>query len=148
MNVILLQDVSDLGLKGSVANVSPGYARNYLIPKGLAEVGSPGKLAEFQRREEERKSRDARVSAQAEDIAGVRNRTVLTIEAKAGEGDRLFGSVTPADIAAAIWEARKIRVDKKHVHLPEPIKSVGSHIVEVEIADGFVASVKTIVVPE
>lgn len=148
MNVILLHDVPDLGAKGSVANVSAGYARNYLIPKGLAEVGSPGKLAEFRRREEERKSRDARMAAQAEDVTTTLNRTVLTIEAKAGEGDRLFGSVTAADVAAAIWDARRIRVEKKHVHLHEPIKSVGSHMVEVEVADGFVATVKTIVVPE
>ena len=131
MNVILLQDVPDVGPKGSVANVSPGYARNYLIPKGLAEVGSPGKLTEFQRREEERKSRDSRLSAQAEDITATLNRTVLTIEAKAGEGERLFGSVTSADVAAAIWDARRIRVEKKHVHLPEPIKSVGTYMVEV-----------------
>ena len=148
MNVILLQDVPSLGNKGSVANVSAGYARNYLIPKGLAEVGSPGKLAEFQRREEERKSRDARMSAQAEDVTATLNRTVLTIEARAGEGDRLFGSVTAADVAAAIWDARRIRVDKKHVHLLEPIKSVGSHMVEVEVAEGFVATIKTIIVPE
>ena len=148
MNVILLQDVPDLGTKGSVANVSAGYARNYLIPKGLAEVGSPGKLAEFQRREEERKSRDSRMSAEAEDITATLNRTVLTIAAKAGEGERLFGSITSADVAAAIWEARRLRIDKKHIHLPEPIKSLGSHMVEVEVADGFVASVKTIVVPE
>ena len=148
MNVILLQEVPGLGAKGSVANVSPGYARNFLIPKGLAEVGSPGKLAEFQRREEERKSRDSRMAAQAEEVTATLNRTVLTIEAKAGEGDRLFGSVTAADVASAIWDARRIRVEKKHVHLLEPIKSVGSHMVEVEVAEGFVATVKTIVVPE
>ena len=148
MNVILLQEVPGLGTKGSIANVSPGYARNYLIPKGLAEIGSPGKLAEFQRREEERKARDARLAAQAEQITTTLNRTVLTIEAKAGEGDRLFGSVTAADVAAAIWNARRVRVEKKHVHLPEPIKQVGSYLVEVEVAEGFVASVKTIVVPE
>jgi large subunit ribosomal protein L9 len=148
VEVILLQDVPSLGIKGSLANVSPGYARNYLIPKGLAEVGSPGKLAEFRRREEERKSRDARLAHQAEDITSMLNRTVLTVEARAGEGDRLFGSVTSADIAAALWDARKVRVDKKHVRLDEPIKSLGSYIVEVQVAEGFAASVKLIVVPE
>lgn len=148
MEVILLQDVPSLGLKGSLANVSNGYARNFLIPKGLAEVGTPGKVAEFRRREEERKSRDARLSAQAEEIAATLNRTVLTLTARAGEGERLFGSITAADVAAAIWDARRVRVDKKHVHLVEPIKTLGSHMVEVEVAEGFVASVKTIVVPE
>jgi large subunit ribosomal protein L9 len=148
VEVILLQDVPNLGAKGSLANVSPGYARNYLIPKGLAEVGSPGKLAEFRRREEERKARDARLAHQAEDVTGMLNRTVLTVEARAGEGDRLFGSVTSADIAAALWDARKVRVDKKQVHLEEPIKTLGSHLVEVHVAEGFTASVKVIVVPE
>ena len=148
MEVILLQDVPNLGVKGSLANVSPGYARNYLIPKGLAEVGSPGRLAEFRRREEERKARDARQAHQAEDITSMLNRTVLTVGARAGEGDRLFGSVTTADIAAALWDARKVRVDKKQVRLEEPIKSLGSHMVEVHVAEGFTASVKVIVVPE
>jgi large subunit ribosomal protein L9 len=148
VEVILLQDVPSLGAKGSLANVSPGYARNYLIPKGLAEIGSPGKLAEFRRREEERKARDARLAHQAEDITSMLNRTVLTVEARAGEGDRLFGSVTTADIVAALWDARKVRIDKKQVRLEEPIKSLGSHMVEVHIAEGFTASVKVIVVPE
>ena len=147
MEVILLQDVPNLGTKGSLANVSAGYARNYLLPKGLAEVGSPGKLAEFRRREEERKARDSRLAHQAEDITAMLNRTVLTVEARAGEGERLFGSVTNADIAAAIWDARRVRVDKKHVRLEEPIKTLGSHIVEVHVAEGFAASVKVIVVP-
>lgn len=148
MNVILLHDVPSLGAKGSLVAVSDGYARNYLIPKGLAEVGTPGKLAEFRRREEERKSRDARLAAQAEEVAAMLNRTVITIPARAGEGDRLFGSVTAADVADAIWDARKVRIEKKHVHLEEPIKALGTHMVEVRVAEGFEASVKTIVVPE
>lgn len=148
MNVILLHDVPSLGDKGSLVAVSDGYARNYLIPKGLAEVGTPGKLAEFRRREEERKSRDARLAAQAEEVAAMLNRTVITIPARAGEGDRLFGSVTAADVADAIWDARKVRIEKKHVHLEEPIKALGTHMVEVRVAEGFEASVKTIVVPE
>jgi large subunit ribosomal protein L9 len=148
VNVILLHDVPSLGAKGSLVAVSDGYARNYLIPKGLAEVGTPGKLAEFRRREEERKSRDARLAAQAEEVAAMLNRTVITIPARAGEGDRLFGSVTAADVADAIWDARKVRIEKKHVHLEEPIKALGTHMVEVRVAEGFEASVKTIVVPE
>jgi large subunit ribosomal protein L9 len=111
-------------------------------------VGTPGKLAEFRRREEERKSRDARLAAQAEEVAAMLNRTVITIPARAGEGDRLFGSVTAADVADAIWDARKVRIEKKHVHLEEPIKALGTHMVEVRVAEGFEASVKTIVVPE
>jgi len=91
MEVILLQDVESLGGKGSLVSVARGYARNYLIPRRLAEVATPGRVVEFQRREEERKSREARLAAQAEEHTETLNKTVLTITAKAGEGDRLFG---------------------------------------------------------
>lgn len=148
MEVILLQDVPHLGEKGQLANVSKGYARNYLLPRGLAEVATPGRIVEFRRRDEERKAREARIAAQAEQITATLNRTVLTIPAKAGEGDRLFGSVTTADIAAAIAEARGYSIDKRKVLLDEPIKELGTFMVDVEVADGFVASVKVMVVPE
>jgi len=147
MEVILLQDVEHLGEKGQLVNVARGYARNYLLPRKLAEVATPGKVAEFRRREEERRAREARLAAQAEEYTATLNRTVLTITAKAGEGDRLFGSVTAADIAAAIKEARGIDIDKRKVLLEEPIKELGTYLVDVEVADGFVASVKTIVAP-
>lgn len=148
MEIILLADVPGLGTKGSLVNVSTGYARNFLIPKKLAELGSPGKLAEFRRREEERKSRESRLAVQAEDFTNTLNRTVLTLEAKAGEGEKLFGSVTSQDIASAVWDARKVRIEKKNVLLEEPIKMLGTFMVDVEVADGFVATVKVIVVPE
>jgi large subunit ribosomal protein L9 len=148
MEVILLQDVENLGEKGHLATVSKGYARNYLLPRKLAEVATPGKVSEFQRREEERKSREARMAVQAEEITATLNRTVITLAARAGEGDRLFGSVTTADIADAIKDARGYSIDKRKVLLDEPIKELGTFMVDVEVADGFVASVKTIVVPE
>ena len=148
MEVILLQDVENLGEKGSLANVARGYARNFLIPRKLAEPATPGKIAEFRRREEERKSRDARLSVQAEEYTATLNKTVLTLSAKAGEGDRLFGSITGADIAAAIKDARGFTIDKRKVLLEEPIKELGTYMVDVEVAEGFVASVKTIVTPE
>lgn len=148
MEVILLQDVENLGDKGHLATVSKGYARNYLLPRGLAEVATPGIITEFRRREEERKSREARLAVQAEEITATLNRTVLTLGARAGEGERLFGSVTAADIADAIKDARGYTIDKRKVLLDEPIKELGTFIVDVEVAEGFVASVKTIVVPE
>jgi large subunit ribosomal protein L9 len=148
VEVILLKDVENLGEKGHLANVARGYARNYLIPRKLAEPATPGKVAEFQRREEERKSREARMAVQAEEFTETLNKTVLTLTAKAGEGDRLFGSITTADIADAIKEARGFTIDKRKVLLDEPIKELGTFMVDVELADGFVASVKTIVVPE
>jgi large subunit ribosomal protein L9 len=148
MEVILLQDVESLGEKGTLANVSKGYARNFLLPKGLAEVATPGKIAEYRRREEERKYHERRMVEQATDIAGTLNRTVLTIPAHAGEGERLYGSVGAADVADAIWDARKLRVDKRKVRLDEPIKSLGTYMIDVELAEGVVVSVKTMVVPE
>ena len=148
MEVILLQDVESLGEKGTLANVSKGYARNFLLPKGLAEVATPGKIAEFRRRDEERTQHERRVAEQAVEIAATLNRTVLTIPAHSGEGERLYGSVTAADVADAIWDARRLRVDKRKVHLEEPIKSLGTYMVDVELADGVTVSVKTMVVPE
>jgi large subunit ribosomal protein L9 len=148
MEVILLQDVESLGEKGHLATVSKGYARNYLLPRGLAEVATPGKITEFRRRDEERKAREARMAAQAEEITATLNRTVLTLAARAGEGDRLFGSITTSDIVEAIRDARGYTIDKRKVLLDEPIKEIGTFMVDIEVADGFVASVKTIVVPE
>jgi large subunit ribosomal protein L9 len=148
MEIILLQDVPNVGEKGALASVSKGYARNYLLPRRLAEAATPGKIVEFRRREEERKSREARMAVQAEEFTATLNKTVLTIVAKAGEGDRLFGSVTAADIADAIFEARKFEIDKRKVLLEEPIKELGTYMVDVEVAEGFVASVKTIVTAE
>ena len=148
MEVILLQDVENLGDKGHLAQVAKGYARNYLIPRGIAEPATPGKIAEFRRREEERKSREARMAVQAEEYTATLNRTVLTLGAKAGEGERLFGSITAADIADAIKDARGFTIDKRKVLLDEPIKELGTFMVDVEVAEGFVATVKTIVVPE
>jgi large subunit ribosomal protein L9 len=148
MDIILLQDVPSVGEKGTLHTVSDGYARNYLLPRGMAEPATPGRVEEFRRRDEERKARESRMAAQAEDITAALNRTVLTIEAKAGEGGHLFGSVTNADIAAAIKDARGYSIDKRKVLLEEPIRQIGSHIIDVEVAEGFVASMKTIVVPE
>ena len=147
MEVILLQDVENLGDKGHLANVSRGYARNYLIPRKLAEVATPGKITEFRRREEERKAREARMAVQAEEFTATLNKTVITLAAKVGEGDRLFGSITAADIADAIKDARGITIDKRKVLLEEPIKEIGTFMVDVEVAEGFVATVKTIVAP-
>jgi large subunit ribosomal protein L9 len=148
VEVILLQDVPNLGDKGALANVSAGYARNYLLPKKLAEVATPGKVAEFRRREAERVARERRQIEQADEFAATLNKTVLTIPAHAGEGDRLYGSVTAQDVAEAIWDARQLRVDKRKVRLEEPIKELGTYIIDVELAEGVVAHVKTMVVPE
>jgi large subunit ribosomal protein L9 len=148
MEIILLEDIEGVGAKGDLANVSPGYARNYLLPKRLAEVANPGRLDDVRRLMEERKAREARTAEQAVTVAATLNKTVVTIGAHAGEGERLYGSVTNADIADAIWSARKVRVDKHKVRLDEPIKSLGTFMVDIEVFEGVEASVKVIVVAE
>ena len=143
---ILLQDVESLGEKGTVVDVRKGYLRNFLIPRKLAQPATKGALVEAQTRIE-RAEREAReFVARAQENANLLNKTVLTIEQQAGDDGRLFGSVTNQDIADAIKAARGITIDKRKVHLEDPIKNVGTHMVEVEVADGVTASIKTMVV--
>ena len=148
MEIILLEDIEGLGDKGDVANVARGYARNYLLPKRLAEVASPARIDEVRRLMNERKAREARTAEQAVDVAATLNKTVVTIGARAGEGERLYGSITSADVADAIWSARKVRVDKRKIRLEEPIKSLGTFMVDIDVFEGVEASVKVIVVAE
>ncbi len=143
---ILLQDVESLGTRGDVVDVSAGYLRNYLVPRKLAEAATTGSIhAAAQRREAaERAEREA--VDRARDNAALLGRTVLTIPQQAGEDGRLFGSVTTQDIADAIREARGLRVDRRKIHLEEPIRNVGTYMVVVEVADDQMATVKTMVV--
>ena len=143
---ILLQDVDTLGERGAVIDVSPGYLRNYLVPRKLAQPATKGLIAQAQQAAEsqERAAQEAVVAAQEQ--ATVLNRTVVTIAQQAGDDGRLFGSVTPQDIADAIKDARNIEVDRRKVHLDEPIRNLGTYQVVVEIGEGVTATVKTIVV--
>jgi large subunit ribosomal protein L9 len=143
---ILLQDVETLGERGAVVDVSPGYLRNYLVPRKLAEPATRGSIqVALQRREQsERVQREAQERAQ--ENAATLSRTVLTIAQQAGDDGRLFGSVTPQDIVDAIRDARGIRVDRRKVHLEEPIRNVGTYMVVVEVTDEVTATVKTMVV--
>jgi large subunit ribosomal protein L9 len=145
---ILLQDVEALGERGAVVDVSAGYLRNYLLPRKLAEPATAGSIQAAKRREEaaERAKREAEERAQ--ENAALLSRTVLTIPQQAGDDGRLFGSVTTQDVADAIRDARGIRVDRRKIHLDEPIKHIGTYMVVVEIADGVTATVKTMVVEQ
>ena len=143
--VILLQDVESLGERGTVVDVSKGYLRNFLIPRKLAQPATKGAVAAAQARMEaaERAVREA--TERAQESAQLLARTVLTIPQQAGEDGRLFGSVTTQDIADAIRDARGLKLDRRKIHLQEPIKNVGTYMVDVEVADGVTASVKTLV---
>ena len=147
-SAILLQDVDDLGPRGAVVDVSKGYLRNYLMPRKLAQPATKGALDEAQRRNEAADKATQAIVAKATEDAEVLSRTVLTISQQAGDDGRLFGSVTNQDIADAIREARGITIDKRHVHLPDAIKTVGTYQVVVEVASGVTATVKTMVVEQ
>jgi large subunit ribosomal protein L9 len=144
---ILLQPVETLGERGQVVDVSSGYLRNYLVPRKLAQPATPAAVAEAQRRAEaaERAIREA--AEQAEQNAAVLSKTVLTLRQAAGADGRLFGSVTSQDIVDAIKQARGLKIDKRRVHLDEPIKTAGTHMVKVEVHDGVTTEIKTIVTP-
>ncbi len=143
---ILLEDVESLGEKGAIVDVSNGYLRNYLLPRKLAESATKGSIEAAAKRREaaEREARDA--VDRARENAELLGRSVLTIPQQAGDDGRLFGSVTTQDIVDAINDARGIRIDKRKVQLDEPIKTVGTHMVTVEVVDGVTATVKTMVV--
>lgn len=149
MEVILLQDVDKLGKKGEVANVSDGYARNYLFPRKLAEMATAARIANVRRMMEEKLAAERREAERADETRDLLSKTVLTIPAPVGSADRLFGSVTTQDIADAIWAARKIRIDKRNIDLEEPIKLVGTYMVKIDVHSSVEpADVKVIVVPE
>jgi large subunit ribosomal protein L9 len=142
---ILLKDVEGVGERGTVVDVSKGYLRNFLIPRKLAQPATKGAVQAAQRKtqaEERARDQAASRSQQAAELLG---RTVLTISQQAGDDGRLFGSVTTQDIADAIRDARGLTIDRRHVHLEEPIRHVGTYMVVVEVDDGATATVKTIV---
>jgi large subunit ribosomal protein L9 len=149
MEIILLQDVDKLGKKGDVAHVAEGYARNFLLPRRLAEIATPARIAAAKQAMEDRAAAARRELERAGEFRETLSKTVVTITAPVGTNDRLFGSVTNQDIANAIFEARKIRIDKHNVDLEEPIKTVGTYMVKVQVAGSAEpAEVKVIVASE
>ena len=148
MEVILLSDVDKIGLRGEVVSVARGYARNYLLPRKLAEVATPGRVAQIEKRDAQRAQQEARTFEQGQKIAEVLGKTVLRFEVKAGPTGALFGSVTPTDIADEIWRTRKVRVDRRKIGLDEPIKRIGRYEVPIDVFTDVSVEVKTLVVPE
>jgi large subunit ribosomal protein L9 len=143
---ILLQDVETLGERGTVIDVSKGYLRNYLVPRKLAQPATRGAIEAIRQRQEASERAERNAVEKAEENVSLLNRTVLTVPQQAGADGRLFGSVTAQDIAGAIKEARGLKIDKRNVHLPEPIKNVGTYMVVVEVVENVTATVKTMVV--
>jgi large subunit ribosomal protein L9 len=146
--VILLEDVDKVGLRGEVVSVARGFARNYLLPRKLAETATPARVKELERRETQRARHEARSVEHARDIAGVLEKTELRFDVKAGPTGALFGSVTPTDIADRLWSEKKIRVDRRKIELGDPIKRIGRYQVPIDVFQDVRVEVRTLVVPE
>ena len=147
MDVILLTDVEKVGLRGEVVNVARGYARNFLLPRRLAETATPARVAELRKLDEQRARHEARSVEQAEEIAEVLRKTVLRFDVKAGPTGALFGSLTPTDIADELWRARKIRVDRRKIGA-DALKRIGRYAIPIQVFEDVSVEVKTLVVPE
>jgi large subunit ribosomal protein L9 len=147
MEVILLSDVEHVGLRGDVVSVARGYARNYLLPRRLAEEATPSLVAELQKRDTLRARHEAKTAEQANEIAELLAKTVLRFEVKAGPTGSLFGSVTPTDIADELWDSKKVRVDRRKIET-DPIKRIGRYEVPIALFEDVRVEVKTEVVPE
>jgi large subunit ribosomal protein L9 len=127
MKILLTQEVRDIGAPGDVVDVADGYARNFLIPRGLALRATKGTLKQVDLIRRTREVREIRDLEQAQQIAAQLSALKVRVQAKAGDGGRLFGQVTPAQIATAIAKAGGPKIDKKRLQLDAPVKSLGAH---------------------
>jgi large subunit ribosomal protein L9 len=148
MDVILLQDVEKVGLRGEVVSVARGYMRNYLGPRRLAEEATAARVAELEKRDAQRARHEAASFEQAQEIAEKLSAAQLRFDVNAGPQGTLFGSVTPTDIADEIWKALKVRVDRRKIELPESIKRIGRYTIPIEVFTDVTAEVRVMVVPE
>jgi large subunit ribosomal protein L9 len=147
MELILLQDVENVGLRGEVVEVARGYARNFLLPRQLAQVATPGALADVHRRDELRARQEAATADQAQALAAKLAKVELRFDVQSGPTGTLFGSVTPTDIADEIWKLEKIRVDRRKIDI-DPIKRIGRYAIPIELFQDVSVEVSTLVVPE
>jgi large subunit ribosomal protein L9 len=147
MEVILLTDVEKVGLRGEVVSVARGYARNYLLPRKLAEPATAARVGELRKIDEQRARHEARSVEQAEEIAEVLRKTVLRFDVRSGPTGALFGSVTTTDIADELWRSRKIRVDRRKIDT-DSIKRIGRYAIPIQVFEDVSVEVKTLVVPE
>jgi large subunit ribosomal protein L9 len=147
MEIILLKDVDNVGLRGDVVDVARGYARNFLLPRRLAEPATPAKVAELQKRDAQRARHEAKSFEEAKQLGETLGKLQLRFDVKSGPTGSLFGSVTPTDIADELWERHKIRVDRRKIGT-DSIKRVGYYDVPIELFADVTVEVKTIVSPE
>jgi large subunit ribosomal protein L9 len=148
MQVILREDVEKVGLRGEVVDVAAGYARNYLLPRRLAEPASAGRVAELERTATSRARHEAQSFEQAQELAQKLEGAGLRFDVQAGETGTLFGSVTATDIAEKVWAEQKVRIDRRKLELPESIKRIGRYEVPIELFADVTATLRVAVVPE
>jgi large subunit ribosomal protein L9 len=148
MQVILRQDVEKVGLRGEVVDVAAGFARNYLLPRRLAEPAAPGRVAELEKLAAGRAQHEAQSFEQAQELVQKLEGSELRFDVQAGETGTLFGSVTATDIADRVWESQRVRIDRRKLDLPESIKRIGRYEVPVELFADVTATLRLAVVPE
>ena len=146
--MILLSDVDKVGLRGEGVSVARGYARNFLLPRQLAEPATAAKVAELKKRDDRRARQEAKSVDEARAIGKRIEQAELRFEVKAGPTGSLFGSVTATDIADELWKTEKIRVDRRKIGLHDPLKKIGYFSVEVELFQDVTVPVRTLVIPE
>jgi large subunit ribosomal protein L9 len=145
MEVLLLKDLSQLGRAGEVKRVAEGYARNYLIPRGLAVMATPGAIKQAEKQREAAARRQVKELSQAQALAQALDGLTVTFQARAGESDRLYGSITSANIAEALEEQVGQEVDRRKIDLEEPLKQLGIHAVTIRLAPQAEAKVTVVV---
>ena len=147
MRVILKSEVAGLGRPGDVKDVADGYAQNFLLPRGLAIEATAGEMKVLSRARDAKRAKQDRAHADAEELAKRLTETTLVFKLKAGEQGKTFGSVTNKDIAEALQREHKVDIDRTKVHLPEPLKSLGVHTVEVRLLTDVRANVTVAIEP-
>ena len=147
MEVVLREDVDKLGLRGEVVNVARGYARNFLLPRGLAEVATPGLVKELEKRDAQRARHEAKTVEEAQAIAKRVEGLELRFDVNAGPSGALFGSVTATNVADRLWNEQKLRVDRRKLQM-ETIKRVGRYTVPFDVFADVVAELRVVVAPE
>jgi large subunit ribosomal protein L9 len=139
MKVILMSDVKSLGTAGAVIEVADGYARNYLLPRGLAAEASSGAIALLEQQRRAKTRREAEAQADAENLAGVLASKQILVSARSGGNGRLFGTVTNSQVADAIAADLGITIDRHKIEMPDNIKSLGSYPIEIRLGKNIVA---------
>jgi large subunit ribosomal protein L9 len=145
MEVLLLQDVEELGEAGEIKRVADGYARNYLVPRGMAVRATPGAIKQAEKQRQAASRRQAKELSEAQALAQTLDGVSVTFQARAGESDRLYGSITNVNIAEALEEKLGQEVDRRKIEMEEPLKELGTHAVTIRLAPGAEAKVTVVV---